>query len=526
MTILDDHRDRAADLEPPPETPVPAELPGHAADRRRTAAGPRLSWASNEPFVAREKLAEDKVTGPDVSGWHATAGAYVRHACTVDLLVSAAVVLMVLLASHALNGPDAIWSVAVAVVFVGLIAAFGGYDHKSLGDGPEEFRAVLRAGVGAVATVGLASVVLAVHLPRGVVAATVLAVVPAVVVGRYALRQSLHSRRSRGEAMSRTLVVGDAESVHRVITDLRAATYHGYRIAGVCLPSIADQPPQDAVPTLGALADIPQVAYDHHIDVVIVTGSELAGVALRRLSWALGRSGTELVVAPGLVEVLGPRVQLRPTAGLTLLEVETRSPRSRMFAKAVLDRTLAATLLAVALPVILGSAIAVALTSTGVPFYRQKRIGVDGREFTMWKLRSMYKDADARRAALLGRSDRDGLMFKMHDDPRITPVGRVLRRYSLDELPQLWNVLRGDMSLVGPRPPLPEEVNAYRDAVNRRLRVRPGLTGLWQVSGRANLSWEESVRLDLRYVDNWSVAMDLLILWKTGRAVFGASGAY
>jgi exopolysaccharide biosynthesis polyprenyl glycosylphosphotransferase len=526
MTILDDHGDRAADLERPPETQVPVELPGHADDRRRTAGGPRLSWASSEPFLARKRTAEDRVTGRDVSGWHATAAAYMRHACAVDLLVSAAVVLMVLLVTHTLNGPDAVWSVAVAVVFVGLIAAFGGYEHKSLGDGPEEFRSVLRAGVGAVATVGLVSVALAVDMPRGVVAATVLAVVPAVVVGRYALRQSLHSRRSRGEAMSRTLVVGDAESVHRVITDLRAATYHGYRIVGVCLPSIGDQPPQDAVPTLGALADIPQVAYDHHIDVVIVTGSELAGVALRRLSWALGRSGTELVVAPGLVEVLGPRVQLRPTAGLTLLEVETSSPRSRMFVKAVLDRTLAATLLAAALPVILGSAAAVALTSPGAPFYRQKRIGVDGREFTMWKLRSMYKDADARRAALLASSDRDGLMFKMHDDPRITPVGRVLRRYSFDELPQLWNVLRGDMSLVGPRPPLPEEVNAYRDAVNRRLHVRPGLTGLWQVSGRANLSWEESVRLDLRYVDNWSVAMDLLILWKTGRAVFGASGAY
>jgi lipopolysaccharide/colanic/teichoic acid biosynthesis glycosyltransferase len=138
----------------------------------------------------------------------------------------------------------------------------------------------------------------------------------------------------------------------------------------------------------------------------------------------------------------------------------------------------------------------------------------------------MYEDADARRATLLGQSDRDGLMFKMHDDPRVTPVGRVLRRYSLDELPQLWNVLRGDMSLVGPRPPLPEEVDAYRDAVNRRLRVRPGLTGLWQVSGRADLTWDESVRLDLRYVDNWSVAMDLFILWKTARVVLRGSGAY
>jgi len=219
-------------------------------------------------------------------------------------------------------------------------------------------------------------------------------------------------------------------------------------------------------------------------------------------------------------------VHLRPTAGLSLLEVETTSPRRRLFAKSTLDRTLGAAILLAVSPVIVAAAIAVRVTSRGPAFFHQRRIGVDGREFTMWKLRSMYTDAEERRAALLGDSDRDGLMFKMHDDPRITAIGRLLRRYSVDELPQLWNVVRGDMSLVGPRPPLPQEVDEYHDAVYRRLRVRPGLTGLWQVSGRADLSWDESVRLDLRYVDNWSVAMDLMILWKTGRAVFGGSGAY
>jgi exopolysaccharide biosynthesis polyprenyl glycosylphosphotransferase len=525
MTILGGQDSLDPSVEGPAGDPVAADLSATGFDRRRPSDGPRLSWALTEPFTRRARPA-DPVTGPDDAGWHKEAGSYGRHALILDVLVSAVVVLAVLIISREITGPNAMWPVALSLMFVGLIAAFGGYARRSLGDGPDEFRAVLRAGVGAVAFVGLASGVLEIHMPRGLVVSTALLVVPTVVAGRYALRQTLHSRRSRGEAMSRTLVVGDAGSVHRVITDLRAATYHGYRVVGVCLPSISDEPPQDGVPTLGALADIPQVAYDHHIEVVIVTGSELAGDALRRLSWALGRSGSELIVAPGLVEILGPRVQLHPTAGLTLLEVETSSPRSRMWVKAVLDRTLAAGLLLVALPVILAAVAAVALTSRGAPFYRQQRIGVDGRVFTMWKLRSMYQDADTRRAALLAKSDRDGLMFKMRDDPRVTPVGRVLRRYSLDELPQLWNVLRGDMSLVGPRPPLPEEVDAYRDAVNRRLRVRPGLTGLWQVSGRADLSWEESIRLDLRYVDNWSVAMDLLILWKTGRAVFGSSGAY
>ena len=518
MTILDDKRDLSESL-----ARLPAAL---QADRRRVAAGPRSSWASGQPFLPGAHPAEHQVAETDDGGWRSVAGRYIVRVLCADVLASTAVVLTVLLLAHGARGRRGLWPIAVALVFVALLLAFGGYDRRSVGDGPAEFRAVMRAGVGSVAAVGLTSVAVAWEMPRELVGGTILAIVPTVAAGRYLLRRSLHRRRARGEAMSRTLVVGDADSVHRVVTDLRAAPHHGYRIVGLCLPAITDESPQDAVPILGALADIPQVAFDHRIDVVIVTGSQLAGEALRRLSWALGRSGAALVVAPGLVEVLGPRIQLRPTAGLTLLEVETSSPRSRRLAKAVLDRTLAATLLAAALPVIVGSAAAVALTSPGAPFYRQKRIGVDGREFTMWKLRSMYKDADARRAALLGSSDRDGLMFKMHDDPRITPVGRVLRRYSLDELPQLWNVLRGDMSLVGPRPPLPEEVNAYRDAVNRRLHVRPGLTGLWQVSGRANLTWEESVRLDLRYVDNWSGAMDLMILWKTGRAVLGGRGAY
>ncbi len=183
-------------------------------------------------------------------------------------------------------------------------------------------------------------------------------------------------------------------------------------------------------------------------------------------------------------------------------------------------------LLVIAAPVIALAAIAVRLTSRGKAFFPQHRIGLDGDTFTMYKLRSMVQDAEARRIEIEALSDRDGLMFKMHADPRVTKVGKFLRRYSLDELPQLWNVVKGDMSLVGPRPPLPSEYEAYHDAVHRRLRVRPGLTGLWQVSGRADLTWEESVRMDLRYVDNWSIALDLQILWKTARAVIRGSGAY
>lgn len=171
-------------------------------------------------------------------------------------------------------------------------------------------------------------------------------------------------------------------------------------------------------------------------------------------------------------------------------------------------------------------AVAVRLDSRGPAFYRQERIGKHGRPFTMFKFRSMVTASDAMLLDLQEKSEGNGVLFKIRADPRITRVGRVLRAYSLDELPQLINVLRGEMSLVGPRPPLPSEVARYDDDVHRRLLVKPGLTGLWQISGRSDLSWDESVRLDLRYVENWSFAFDFMILWKTARAVIARSGAY
>ena len=494
------------------------------ADRRRPAGGPHLSWASAQPFVTHPRPLEDLATDGD--RWRDRAPRYVRCAAGMDAMVAVGVVGLTLAAMSALAGSAVVWGAAVIGCFLAMLAACRGYDRRVLGDGPGEFQAVLRAGGLSAAAIALVAVLLELPVPRSLVFTQLPLMVLGAAVGRHALRRALHRRRSRGQAMSRTLVVGDSASVERVVTDLRAAPHHGYQVVGICLPSLTDRAPQIGARTLGALSDIPQVAYDHATEVVIVAGGELSGEPLRRLSWALGRVGAQLVVAPGLVEVLGPRVSLRPTAGLSLLEVETASPRRRMVAKSVLDRVLGSLMLLGAAPVIALAALAVRATSPGPVFFKQRRIGIDGRAFTMWKLRSMYVDAESRRVELLGRNDRDGLMFKMLDDPRITRVGKVLRRYSVDELPQLVNVVLGEMSLVGPRPPLPEEVDGYRDRVLRRLDVRPGLTGLWQVSGRASLTWDESIQLDLRYVDNWSIAMDLMILWKTGRAVFGGSGAY
>lgn len=488
-------------------------------DRRRQSVHPRVSWASVRPVSARAESA----SRPG-AGWRENAAGYVGISLFLDAL-SALVGLATAMALSSGPGLTPASGAVVCGVFIVAVACMGGYDPRLAGDGPQEFQSVVRAAMAAMGVIALVLVGLNVPVPRAVVFSIPI-VALCSVVGRWGHRQVLHRRRAKGHLMIRTLLAGPSTAVQRLAADLRGAPYHGFRVAGVCLPSVAGPRPEGDLEVLGAYADIPQVAVDHGFETVIIAGSDLSHEALRRLSWALDRAGVHLVVDPGLVEVLGPRVRLRPAAGLSLLDVETGPSRRRLLAKAIFDRLLGSLMLLAAAPVLLVAAVAVAATSEGGAFYRQSRVGIDGREFTIFKLRSMYSDADRRREELRAASDGNGLLFKLRRDPRVTPVGRVLRRLSIDELPQLLNVVRGDMSLVGPRPPLREEVDAYPDALHRRLRVRPGLTGLWQVSGRSDLSREESVQLDLRYVDNWSLTMDIMILWKTARAVFGGAGAY
>jgi exopolysaccharide biosynthesis polyprenyl glycosylphosphotransferase len=233
------------------------------------------------------------------------------------------------------------------------------------------------------------------------------------------------------------------------------------------------------------------------------------------------------VVATSLLDVAGPRTSIRPVDGLPMLHVEPAElTGGRRLAKGAFDRILATLALIAVAPLLLGLAALVRLTSKGPAMFTQTRVGKDGREFTIYKFRTMYTDAEERLAELAAQNEHDGLLFKIRNDPRVTPVGRVLRRFSLDELPQLLNVFLGQMSLVGPRPPLPSEVAQYPEDLLRRLAVKPGITGLWQVSGRSNLSWEDTVRLDLRYVENWSLTFDLVILLRTATAIVRASGAY
>jgi exopolysaccharide biosynthesis polyprenyl glycosylphosphotransferase len=232
-------------------------------------------------------------------------------------------------------------------------------------------------------------------------------------------------------------------------------------------------------------------------------------------------------MAPALTDVAGPRIHTQQVAGLPLIHVTTPTLEGgQRVAKRLFDVLAATCLVILAGPMMIVIALLVRLDSRGSIIFRQERIGVDGTSFKMLKFRSMVSDAESRLEELKDKNEGEGLLFKMRDDPRITRVGRFLRKYSLDELPQLFNVLNGSMSLVGPRPPLPTEVAEYGHDLRRRLLVKPGLTGLWQVSGRSNLSWEDSVRLDLYYVENWSLAGDLIILLRTFRAVFSSHGAY
>lgn len=325
------------------------------------------------------------------------------------------------------------------------------------------------------------------------------------------------------------IVVGSAYSAEDLTTVLNREPQAGVRVIGVCVPR-ADitRAREGGLVVIGDLAQVPTLITEYGADAVAVTGSDATRHSyLRELSWALEGAGVELLVHPGLIEVAGPRMHIRPYVGLPLLHVEQPHFTGwRRFVKRAADLTLTSCGLLVIIPLLAILAIAVKAHDGGPILFRQRRVGLDGSTFMMYKFRSMHVDAEARLTELRASHPSMGTMFKLADDPRVTPVGRFLRRYSLDELPQLFNVLAGSMSLVGPRPPLRSEVDVYEDHARGRLLVTPGLTGLWQVSGRSLLGWEETVRLDLRYVENWTLTLDFLILWKTIFAVATKKGAF
>ncbi|HEY7175207.1 MAG TPA: sugar transferase [Micromonosporaceae bacterium] len=410
-------------------------------------------------------------------------------------------------------------------LFVLSLALNRAYERRFLFVGSDEYQRVLRGGAFMTALTAIMSYTLAAKIARGyVVLALPVATVLCLGV-RFGLRKRLHRRRARGLCLRRVIAVGHELAVVAIARQLGREPYHGFEVIGCCLPSIHDN--DVGMPVYGTFDDVAGAVRRCGADTVLVLSCpELDGHSLRRLAWQLERDDIELVVASSLVDVAGSRTTVRPVDGLPMLHVEhPRLSGAGRVAKAVFDRAAALAGMVLLSPLFLALAVFINLDTPGPVLFRQVRIGRGGRQFVMYKFRTMVTGAEHMRDSL-GCNDGVGVLFKLRHDPRVTRVGRWMRRLSLDELPQLINVLKGEMSLVGPRPPLPDEVAAYPFDMRRRLVVSPGLTGLWQVSGRSDLSWEETVRLDLRYVENWSFSLDLVILLRTLSAVCRSSGAY
>ncbi|MCX4716086.1 sugar transferase [Streptomyces virginiae] len=478
--------------------------------------------------AARESLAPARRLG-DKARWYRPA------AIAADLLGAAIPVGLVFDAAQQVR--PVYCALAAAVAWTGVQALRRRYATRTLGES-RGVLPVVHDWLILIGVLAVARVVTEEATPRlSALGALLPALLITIAVHKLTYRH-LSAARREAQAVSRVLVVGEPDAAEDVIAHLAARTDHPYVVVGVVpvgagplasgvpvaarLDGTAPEAPNgDSAAVLGAVAS-------HHADLVLVApGVRITGERLRRIAWALHDTGLELAVFPGLVEVSVKRLETLSAGGLAVLRVAPPVSRGvQTLLKSALDRVGAAAGLLLLSPVLLGIVLAIRLGSRGPAFYRQRRIGRDGVPFVMWKFRTMVVDADALKAELSGANENDGLMFKMRRDPRVTRVGRLLRRTSLDELPQLVNVLIGNMSLVGPRPPLPEEVAKYDEVELRRLTVRPGMTGLWQISGRSDLSWDETIQLDLQYVDNWSFTSDVDVMGRTLRAVVDGRGAY
>jgi len=423
-------------------------------------------------------------------------------------------------------------SAIIVLAWMLSLGFFDTRDHKVIGSGSAEYKAVVDA---TVRLFGIFAVIvylaqaqvgrryLLVALPTGLVS---------LLLSRWMWRKWLIRRRRRGECTYRALLLGQRAKVEHVADSIQRAGSTGLLVVGAVTEGRgaddAGDPVVAGVPVLGGFGDVLQVVDDAQIDTLILTSADdITPADMRRLGWDLESRQTSLIVVPALTDVAGPRIHARPVAGLPLIYVDYPTFEGRKHtAKRAFDILLGAALLVLLTPVFLALAIAVRRDSAGPAFFRQERVGFNGRLFRMVKFRSMIAGAEAMQASLLDQSDGNGVIFKLKSDPRVTRLGAFLRKYSLDELPQLFNVIGGSMSLVGPRPHPASDVLNYEATDRRRLLVRPGMTGLWQVGGRSGLSWEESVRLDLYYVENWSMVGDLVILWRTIKAVVRPDSAY
>jgi exopolysaccharide biosynthesis polyprenyl glycosylphosphotransferase len=406
-----------------------------------------------------------------------------------------------------------------------VLLAVGLYDRRRIQNPAEELKQLVRGVTLAASIAALASFSVGFPLSRlwaFIAWATTLATIG---LGRRAVRKTVHALRRRGHLRRRALVVGTDASARALAADVAKAPWEGLDVVGFV--SVKDTTTPDRVAGIGTVHQLRELSILHGISEILVAPSVAGNGHLGEVVGALDGVPVDLRIAPGLDGFLPSRLAVQPIGNRAVLGVERieLQPTARLL-KRTLDIVLGSILLMISVPVIAVAALSISLDSPGPVFFRQKRIGAGGRAFTLWKLRTMVVDAEERKASLEEHNEAGGPLFKVRLDPRVTRVGKFLRRMSLDELPQLFNVLAGDMSLVGPRPPLPEEVATYDSLIGRRLLVQPGITGLWQVSGRGDLHFEDYVRFDLMYVQNWSIALDLYILVKTIPAVLAQRGAY
>ena len=412
-------------------------------------------------------------------------------------------------------------------VWLACLAVQDAYSPRQFARGSDEFRSLLKSSLNAALSVSVISYLIHYDISRGFYLYVFGVGTGLLLLERYTVSRVVAWARRSGHFKHRVVLVGSVPEIKQFCALLAKRGHLGYEVVGACVPdrtSTASCP----VPLVGAVDDAVEACNHHGADtLVVVGGSRVGSTDLRKMGWDLEGNDIDLIVVPSLLDVAGPRIRPRPVAGLPFLHIEPpQAAKAMEWGKALFDRAVALGLLLLFTPLLIAVAAAVKLGGPGPVFFRQRRVGVGGKQFHVWKFRSMIAEAEGLHDVMVSSAGGPALLFKSRCDPRATGVGRFIRRYSLDELPQLLNVLRGDMSLVGPRPHVASEVAEYGVSDHRRLLVRPGMTGLWQVSGRSDLTWDEAVRLDLYYIDNWSMAGDVVILFKTMRAVLRADGAY
>jgi exopolysaccharide biosynthesis polyprenyl glycosylphosphotransferase len=413
-------------------------------------------------------------------------------------------------------------------VWIVLFWMYGLYEPRQVLSPFNEFKQTFHAVVAGIVLIFLADSILNLEIARGW--ALIALVSGLVVVGaeRVIVRKSLHFMRRRGGDTRITIVLGANQEAQTMVRTLERETWLGYRIVGfVDDAAPVGQEVTRGRPVLGPTTQLASLVEAHGATLVLVASTAFDAHKLSRLFWELQDLDVDLQITSGTIDLVASRMIIQSVAGVPLLYVRRTGITALQRAlKRSMDIIGSGAGLLLLSPALVAIALWIRLDSSGSAFFKQTRVGRDRRQFQVWKFRTMISDAEDRKPDLEHLSEGPGLLFKLKEDPRITRAGRVLRRYSLDELPQLFNVLRGEMSLVGPRPALVSEVEQYDDWVANRLKIKPGMTGLWQVSGRTETSFSDYIRYDLFYIQNWSLSLDLWILWRTLRAVMEGEGAH